>query len=127
MEEVSPTSKEVILIVDDDPNILELLQTRLELEGYHTICAQGGHEAMRIVGRQPPDLILLDIMMPEMSGIEVCQRIKAEPETQALPIIMATARTSPEDIVEGLEAGADDYVTKPFVTGELLARVRAAL
>jgi diguanylate cyclase (GGDEF)-like protein len=116
-----------ILIVDDHEDNIELLRARLEAWGYRTICAMDGASALRAVYESPPDLILLDVMMPEIDGIEVARRIKADPSLPFIPIIMQTALDSIEHKVEGLDAGADDYITKPIHYSELQARVRSLL
>lgn len=113
-----------ILVVDDDKALAEMLTLVLEGEGFETITAVDGSEALELFVSERPDLILLDVMLPFMSGIEVCERIR---EGSGVPIIMLTARTDTDDIVRGLEAGADDYVVKPFNPAELIARVRARL
>ncbi|MFQ5610751.1 MAG: response regulator [Anaerolineae bacterium] len=116
-----------ILVVDDDPTALKILGLALQNAGYRVILASHGQEALQKAGRQKPDLIILDVMMPEMDGYEVCRRLRQNPTTQRTPVIMLTAKSLVEDKVEGFEAGADDYVTKPVVPAELLARVRAQL
>src|SRR5687767_2158779 len=116
-----------ILIVDDHEDNIELLRARLEAWGYRTVCAMDGAEALRSVYESPPDLILLDVMMPEIDGIEVARRIKADSSLPFIPIIMQTALDSIEHKVEGLDAGADDYITKPIHYSELQARVRSLL
>ncbi len=116
-----------ILIVDDHEDNIEVLKVRLESWGYLTASAYNGRDALRLVEAQPPDLILLDVMMPEMSGIEVARRIKGNEALPFIPIIMQTALDSTDDKVEGLEAGADDYITKPIDFAELKARVRSML
>jgi two-component system, cell cycle response regulator len=116
-----------ILIVDDHEDNIEVLKARLESWGYQTASAHNGHEALSYVNGTPPDLILLDVMMPEISGIEVARRIKANAALPFIPIIMQTALDSTEDKVEGLEAGADDYITKPIDFPELKARLRSML
>jgi diguanylate cyclase (GGDEF)-like protein len=116
-----------ILIVDDHEDNIEVLKARLESWGYETASAYNGHDALRYVNATPPDLILLDVMMPEISGIEVAKRIKSNPVLPFIPIIMQTALDSTEDKVEGLEAGADDYITKPIDFAELKARLRSML
>ena len=113
-----------ILVVDDDTALSEMIGIMLEGDGYTpTFCADGA-EALEAFQRVDPDLVLLDLMLPGMDGIEVCRRIRAESDT---PIIMLTARSDTQDVVAGLEAGADDYVPKPFKSKELLARVRTRL
>ena len=116
-----------ILIVDDHEDNIELLRARLEAWGYRTVCAMDGASALRAVYESPPDLILLDVMMPEIDGIEVARRIKADASLPFIPIIMQTALDSIEHKVEGLDAGADDYITKPIHFSELQARVRSLL
>jgi diguanylate cyclase (GGDEF)-like protein len=116
-----------ILIVDDHEDNIELLRARLEAWGYETVSAMDGASALRAVRDSHPDLILLDVMMPEVDGIEVARRIKADPSLPFIPIIMQTALDSVESKVEGLDAGADDYITKPIHFSELQARVRSLL
>ena len=116
-----------ILIVDDHQDNVELLQARLEARGYQTETATNGQQALDQVAASPPDLILLDVMMPEVDGIEVARRIKANPKLPFIPIIMQTALDATESKVEGLDAGADDYITKPINFAELEARVNSLL
>jgi two-component system alkaline phosphatase synthesis response regulator PhoP len=115
---------ELILVVDDEPNIIELARLYLEKEGFRVAEASGGEEAMRLFDEVRPALIILDIMIPEPDGWEVCRRIRSRSQ---LPIIMLTAREDEIDKVVGLELGADDYLTKPFSPRELVARVKAVL
>ncbi|MBU0725641.1 MAG: phosphate regulon transcriptional regulator PhoB [Alphaproteobacteria bacterium] len=119
--------KPLILIVEDEAAILTLLQYNLEREGFRVIEARDGEEALLLASERKPDLILLDWMLPLLSGIEVCRRLRRSPQTRGLPIIMLTARGEEGDRIRGLNAGADDYVTKPFSPSELLARVRAVM
>ena len=116
-----------VLIVEDEPDIRELVVHHLKREGYQVSAAASGEEALRQVQAAPPDLVLLDLMMPAMDGLEVCRRLRQDPATASLPIVMLTAKGDEIDRVLGLEIGADDYVVKPFSPKELLARVRAVL
>ena len=116
-----------VLVVEDEPDIRDLLAFHLEREGYQVTRATTGPEALRQLRVAPPDLVILDLMLPEMDGLEVCRRLRAEPVTAALPVIMLTAKGDEVDRVVGLEIGADDYVVKPFSPKEMLARVRAVL
>ncbi len=116
-----------VLIVEDEPDIRELLVFHLEREGYHVTQCRNGAEALRVARSTRPDLILLDLMLPEMDGLEVCRRLRQDPATQAVPVVMLTARGDEVDRVLGLELGADDYVVKPFSPRELVARIRAVL
>ena len=113
-----------ILVVDDEPTIIELAEMYLAQEGYHVLKAVNGAQALDVARQASPDLILLDLMLPELDGWEVCKRLRAESN---IPIIMLTARTDDIDKIVGLELGADDYVTKPFNPRELVARVKAVL
>jgi len=114
-----------ILIAEDEPDMLMGLRDNLQFEGYEVLEARDGEEAVRMIADQRPDLMLLDIMMPKLDGLEVCKRIRQAGFT--LPVLMLTAKSQEVDIVRGLEAGADDYVTKPFGVRELLARIKVAL
>src|SRR6266498_1894061 len=116
-----------VLIVEDEPDIRGLLAFHLEREGYQVVKSTNGADALRQVRAMPPDLVLLDLMLPEMDGLEVCRRLRQDPATARLPIVMLTAKGDEVDRVLGLEIGADDYVVKPFSPKELLARVRAVL
>jgi len=116
-----------ILVVEDEPDIRGLIVLHLEREGFRCRIAATGPEALRSVKRQAPDLLVLDVLLPEMSGLEVCRQLRGQRETAELPIIMLTAKAEEVDRVVGLELGADDYVTKPFSPKELIARVRAVL
>ena len=120
-------SQPTVLIVEDEPAQSEVLAYNLKAEGYHVITADNGEDALIFVDENMPDLILLDWMMPHVSGIEVCRRLKIRPETRSIPIIMLSARSEEIDRVRGLEIGADDYVAKPYSIIELMARVRAQL
>jgi two-component system, sensor histidine kinase and response regulator len=116
-----------ILVVDDQPINVQLLKRKLEREGMSVATAYSGREALDLVKADKPDLILLDVMMPEMDGIEVCQRLQADTETKTIPVIFITARTSKEGKIEGLGVGAVDYITKPIDLDETLARVQTQL
>ena len=116
-----------ILIVEDEDSLATLLQYNLEKEGYAVSVAGDGEEALLLVDENLPDLIVLDWMLPKVSGIEVCRRLRQRAETRNVPIIMLTARGEEGDKLRGLDSGADDYVTKPFSPTELIARVRAVL
>lgn len=116
-----------ILVVDDQPINIKLLQRKLERQGMNVYVAYNGRECLDLVTKVTPDLILLDIMMPDMDGIETCQRLKSNPETEAVPIIFITAKASKEGKLEGLDAGAVDYITKPIDLDETIARVRTQL
>ena len=116
-----------ILVVDDEKDIVDLITYNLEKEGFATIKAYDGESALELVKTQKPDLIILDLMLPGMRGLEVCKLIRKNPETETLPIIMLTAKGDQVDKILGLEMGADDYITKPFNVRELIARVRAVL
>lgn len=116
-----------VLLVEDEPAQREVLAYNLEAEGFDVQRATNGEEALMLVSESPPDLILLDWMMPHVSGLEVCRRLKMRPETRAIPIIMLSARSEEVDKVRGLETGADDYVIKPYSIVELMARLRAQL
>ena len=116
-----------ILVVEDEDALATLLQYNLDKEGYRVTIATDGEEALMLTSERPPDLVLLDWMLPKVSGVEVCRRLRARPETRNLPIVMLTARGEESDRVRGLETGADDYVVKPFSMTELSARIRAVL
>ena len=116
-----------VLIVEDEPDIRELVVHHLKRDGYEVGSAASGEEALRQVRSMRPDLVVLDLMMPAMNGLEVCRRLRQDPATAGLPIVMLTAKGDEVDRVLGLELGADDYVVKPFSPKELLARVRAVL
>lgn len=118
------TKKETVVVADDDPRLLRLVQFNLQKEGYQVMTASDGGKALRLAESESPDLIILDIRMPIMDGLEVCRRVRS---FTTVPIIIVTAKDSEEDKVAGLDAGADDYLTKPFGAGELMARVRAVL
>jgi two-component system alkaline phosphatase synthesis response regulator PhoP len=116
-----------ILVVDDEKDIVDLIVYNLEKEGFITIKAYNGESALGLIKAQKPDLVILDLMLPGIRGIEVCKLIRKKPETETLPVIMLTAKGDQVDKILGLEMGADDYITKPFNVRELIARVRAVL
>ncbi len=116
-----------ILIADDNPMNLDILQTRLAIHGYEIFTATDGEEALTIAREKQPDLILLDVMMPKMDGMEVCRQLRADPSLPFMPIIMVTAKADSKDIVAGLEAGGDEYLTKPVDQAALVARVKSML
>ncbi|MCP1169088.1 phosphate regulon transcriptional regulator PhoB [Limimaricola litoreus] len=123
MREVKPH----VLIVEDEPSQRAVLAYNLESEGFRVTEAEDGDAALLMVAEETPDLIVLDWMLPGVTGIEICRRIKARPETRSLPIIMLSARNEEVDRVRGLETGADDYVVKPYSVSELMARVKSQL
>lgn len=116
-----------ILVVEDEDALATLLQYNLDKEGYQVAVATDGEEALVLASERQPDLVLLDWMLPKVSGIEVCRRLRARPETRNVPILMLTARGEESDRVRGLDTGADDYIIKPFSMTELSARIRAVL
>jgi two-component system phosphate regulon response regulator PhoB len=120
-------AKERILVVEDEEDILELVVFNLSKEGYRAEGVITGEGALETAGNNVPDLVVLDLMLPGVDGLEVCRRLKADPRTAHIPVIMLTAKGEESDIVAGLEVGADDYVTKPFSPRVLIARVRAVL
>jgi len=116
-----------VLIVDDAPDIVAISACALKADGHEVVSANTGRAALESAATQRPDAILLDVMMPEMDGIEVCRRLKADPQLRSIPVILVTGNTTDDDVIAGLDAGADDYVTKPFRKEILAARVRSAL
>ena len=120
-------AKQKILAVDDEEDILELLRFNLTQEGFAVVCASSGEGALKSALSNRPDLILLDLMLPGMDGLEVTRRLKSDASTKEIPVIMVTAKGEEADIVTGLEVGAEDYITKPFSRKVLIARVRAVL
>jgi two-component system phosphate regulon response regulator PhoB len=119
--------KPVILVVEDEPPLQQLLGYNLKAAGFEVAQAYDGEEALQLIDESVPDLVLLDWMLPEVSGVELCRRLRRRSDTARVPIIMLTARTEEHDRLRGLETGADDYVTKPFSPAELIARIRAVL
>ncbi len=120
-------AKERILVVEDEADIQELIGYNLSKEGYQVRRAQTGEEGLSSARSEPPDLVLLDLMLPGLDGLEVCRRLKQDARTERVPVIMVTAKGEEPDVVAGLELGADDYVTKPFSPRVLIARVRSVL
>jgi DNA-binding response OmpR family regulator len=116
-----------ILIADDESGFVMTLRSRLEFEGFEVITALDGKEALEMVPAQQPDLILLDVMMPEVNGYQVCRTLKEDPETSAIPILMLTAKSQESDRFWGIEAGANAYITKPFDMDDLIAKIRYLL
>jgi len=116
-----------ILVVDDEEDLLELIDYNLTKEGYRVRCVASGEEAIEAAQEMLPDLIVLDLMLPGVVGLDVCKQLKADPKTQHIPVVMLTAKSEEADVVAGLELGADDYVTKPFSPRVLIARIRTVL
>ena len=116
-----------VLVVDDEKDITALVAYHLEREGFRVLQGHDGLQALDLVKRERPNLLILDLMLPQMSGLDVCRRLRKEPDTARLPILMLTAKAEEADKVLGLELGGDDYLTKPFGTGELMARMRVAM
>jgi DNA-binding response OmpR family regulator len=124
---VQGNGKPVVLVADDDHDILTLISFRLERAGYDVVAARDGEEALRLALERVPDLAVLDVMMPKLDGYEVTTRLRQNRATRRMPVILLTARVQEADIARGFEAGADDYVKKPFSPQELGARVQAIL
>jgi two-component system phosphate regulon response regulator PhoB len=124
---VSENGRPLVLVADDDPDILQLVSLRLERSGYEVMVAGDGEQALNAALQRAPDLALLDVMMPKLDGYQVTERLRGNAGTKHMPVILLTARVQEADIARGIEAGADDYVKKPFSTQELRARVQAAL
>jgi two-component system, OmpR family, alkaline phosphatase synthesis response regulator PhoP len=120
-------AKGKILIIDDETDLIELVRYNLEKEGYAVVGAGDGESGVALIVREKPDLVIVDLMLPGMDGLELCRLLRQKPETAQIPILMLTAKTSETDRIIGLELGADDYVTKPFSPRELAARVKALL
>ena len=120
-------AKEYVLIIDDEEDIIELVSYNLNKEGFKVVGAKSGEEGLEIMRKDRPELVLLDLMLPGMSGLDVCRACKADPQISHIPIVMVSAKGEEIDIVTGLELGADDYIAKPFGIRELLARVRTVL
>jgi two-component system, OmpR family, alkaline phosphatase synthesis response regulator PhoP len=127
MTKKTPPAKQTILVVDDDEDILVLLDHNLSREGYEVVQVASGEEALEQVRRAPPDLVLLDLMLPGIGGLDLCKVLRGDGRTLNIPIIIVSAKGDETDVITGLELGADDYVIKPFSVRLLLARVRAVL
>jgi diguanylate cyclase (GGDEF)-like protein len=123
MDDRKETPPIKVLVVDDERNILDIIKFNLEVEGYEVIPTRDGEEALRLVQELRPDLILCDIMMPDLDGLEVCRRLKSDGRTNQIPVVMLSARTQAQDKVASIEAGADDFITKPFDFSDLVARI----
>lgn len=123
----SKQTEKTILVVDDEQDLLDLIEYNLKKAGFNVFRAENGQSGIELARKQNPSLVLLDVMMPEMSGLEVCQRLRNSDETKNIPIIFLTARDDEVTEVEGLNLGADDYVTKPISTRKLISRIRAVL
>jgi two-component system alkaline phosphatase synthesis response regulator PhoP/two-component system response regulator VicR len=121
---VETSSRKKILTCDDEKNIVRLIQVNLEREGYEVVTAYNGRECLDMVASEHPDLIVLDLMMPEMTGFEVLDHLKGDPETADIPVIMLTARTQDQDVLRGWQAGVECYLTKPFMPGELITFIK---
>jgi DNA-binding response OmpR family regulator len=125
--DMASADQKVVLAADDDEDILELVTFRLERSGYTVLQAHDGEEAWNLAQAQPPDLAVLDVMMPKLDGFELTRRLRAHEPTSRMPIILLTARAQDADVQQGFDAGADDYLRKPFSPQELRARVQAIL
>ncbi len=125
--ERQPAQAPRILVVDDEADLLELVRYNLVKEGYDVACVGSGEEALKAVRKDPPDLIVLDLMLPTVDGLEVCRRLKSEARTRDIPVVMLTAKSEESDIIAGLDRGADDYIAKPFSPRVLTARIKALL
>src|SRR5258708_2051 len=119
--------KGTILVIDDEKDLIELVRYNLEKEGFDVIAATDGQSGIEVVKKHRPDLVVLDLMMPGLDGLQVCQQLRADPRAGRIPVIMLTARATEADRIVGLELGADDYITKPFSPREVLARIKAVL
>jgi DNA-binding response OmpR family regulator len=124
---VSDNGRPLVLVADDDPDILSLVALRLERSGFETMLVRDGEQALAAAHERKPDIALLDVSMPKLDGYEVTARLRDNPATRHMPVILLTARVQEADIARGVEAGADDYVKKPFSTEELRERIQAAL
>jgi len=120
-------SKQTILVVDDEQDLLDLIEYNLKKEGYNVLKAENGVQGLEMAKEHNPNLVLLDIMMPKMDGIQVCEKMRSNPDLKSIPVIFLTARSDEKTEVEGLDTGADDFVTKPISTTKLLSRIKAVL
>ena len=119
--------RETILVVEDDENIQQLVGYNLAKAGFHVVYADNGEQALSVIKREKPELIILDLMLPGLNGLEVCKLVRKDPKSKNLPIVMLTAKSEENDITAGLDLGADDYITKPFSPKILISRIKAAL
>ncbi len=122
-----PARKSTVMVVDDEPDLVELVRIALELKGFNVRCAYSGKHLFACLEALKPDLILLDIMMPQMDGLEVLTRLKGDPDTASIPVILLTVKGEPEDVIKGYERGADVYITKPFTSTEVLEAINLVL
>ncbi len=120
-------ARETILVVEDDENIQQLVGYNLAKAGFHVIYADNGEQALSLIKREKPELIVLDLMLPGLNGFEICKLVRKDPKTKSLPIVMLTAKSEENDMAAGLDLGADDYITKPFSPKILISRIKAAL
>lgn len=124
---MSTSNRKKIIVVEDEADILDLLQFNLSREGFKVTTSRDGEDGLQKIRKEAPDLVILDLMLPSIDGIEVCRRMKADPVCRNIPVIILTAKSEESDVILGLGVGADDYITKPFSPKELVARVRAVL
>jgi len=122
-----PASKRTIMVVDDEPDIVKIVRVLLEDNGFNVRCANSGKDLFAVLEELKPDLIILDIMMPEIDGLEVLTRLKGDPSTASIPVILLTAKVQHEDILEGYKTGAEYYITKPFTRVQLLDGINSVL
>lgn len=123
----TPATRATILVVDDNPHIAQILERHLTLAGFRVVTAGDGREALVRIHAAPPDCVLLDVMMPELSGLDVLRQLKAHPATASIPVVLVTAKAAEGDVEEGHRAGAASYVTKPFTAAHILGAVRSVL
>ena len=120
-------ARETILVVEDDENIQQLVGYNLAKAGFHVLYADNGEQALNVIKREKPELIVLDLMLPGINGFDICKMVRKDPKTKSLPIVMLTAKSEEDDMTAGLDLGADDYITKPFSPKVLISRIKAAL